>query len=129
MDGTIEISRKLRGTKRVCKECDGKFYDLGRDPTVCPMCQTSSPVSSFLRPETPRAAYSGSWSRNAGARKVLHIEDAAPKTDEDVPALEATDDTTDDAPAAHSDEVLEPDADESDVSDLLSPDDAASPDD
>ncbi len=30
-----------RGTKRTCEACGGKFYDLGRDPIVCPMCNTT----------------------------------------------------------------------------------------
>ena len=29
------------GTKRVCPECDAKFYDLNRNPAICPMCQNS----------------------------------------------------------------------------------------
>ncbi|HZV19911.1 MAG TPA: TIGR02300 family protein, partial [Hyphomicrobiales bacterium] len=29
-----------RGTKRVCQSCGSKFYDLNRDPIVCPMCQS-----------------------------------------------------------------------------------------
>lgn len=29
-----------RGTKRVCSNCSSKFYDLTRDPIVCPVCQT-----------------------------------------------------------------------------------------
>jgi len=29
------------GTKRVCPECEAKFYDLTRNPAVCPMCQHS----------------------------------------------------------------------------------------
>jgi uncharacterized protein (TIGR02300 family) len=30
-----------RGTKRTCQnpECGGRFYDLNRDPIVCPICQ------------------------------------------------------------------------------------------
>jgi uncharacterized protein (TIGR02300 family) len=38
-----------RGTKRVCQSCGSKFYDLNRDPIVCPACQsvyqTSAPSS------------------------------------------------------------------------------------
>ena len=38
-----------RGTKRVCQSCGGKFYDLNRDPAICPLCQsvyqTSAPAS------------------------------------------------------------------------------------
>jgi uncharacterized protein (TIGR02300 family) len=31
-----------RGTKRTCQnpECGSRFYDLNRDPIVCPICQT-----------------------------------------------------------------------------------------
>jgi uncharacterized protein (TIGR02300 family) len=34
-----------RGTKRVCQSCGSKFYDLNRDPIVCPICQTVYQVS------------------------------------------------------------------------------------
>ena len=31
-----------RGTKRTCQnpECGSRFYDLNRDPVICPICQT-----------------------------------------------------------------------------------------
>lgn len=29
-----------RGTKRLCGECGAKYYDLNRDPIVCPQCET-----------------------------------------------------------------------------------------
>lgn len=31
-----------RGTKRTCQnpECGSRFYDLGRDPITCPVCET-----------------------------------------------------------------------------------------
>ena len=28
------------GTKRLCGNCGAKFYDLSKDPIVCPKCQT-----------------------------------------------------------------------------------------
>lgn len=28
------------GTKRLCGSCGAKFYDLGKDPIVCPKCST-----------------------------------------------------------------------------------------
>lgn len=28
------------GTKRLCGSCGAKFYDLGKDPIVCPKCGT-----------------------------------------------------------------------------------------
>ncbi len=32
--------KAARGTKRACQNCGGKFYDLNRDPIVCPLCST-----------------------------------------------------------------------------------------
>ena len=34
------MSKVGRGTKRICKSCEAKFYDLNRDPIVCPSCGT-----------------------------------------------------------------------------------------
>lgn len=34
------MSKERRGTKRLCKECGNKFYDLGREPVICPVCET-----------------------------------------------------------------------------------------
>ena len=31
--------KAARGTKRVCQNCGSKFYDLSRDPIICPICQ------------------------------------------------------------------------------------------
>ena len=45
------------GTKRLCGNCGAKFYDLSKDPIVCPKCHTVlelAAVTSRSRPE-PRA--------------------------------------------------------------------------
>lgn len=34
------MSKPARGTKRVCANCNARFYDLGRSPITCPVCQT-----------------------------------------------------------------------------------------
>ena len=47
------------GTKRLCGNCAAKFYDLGKDPIVCPKCHTVlqlAAVTSRSRPEPARAA-------------------------------------------------------------------------
>ena len=35
-------TKAQRGTKRTCQntECGSRFYDLDRNPIVCPICQT-----------------------------------------------------------------------------------------
>ena len=47
------------GTKRLCTNCSTKFYDLNKDPIVCPKCHTVmelATVASRPRPETVAAA-------------------------------------------------------------------------
>ena len=46
------------GTKRLCGNCAAKFYDLNKDPIVCPKCHTVltlAAVTSRSRPEPARA--------------------------------------------------------------------------
>ena len=47
------------GTKRLCSNCGAKFYDLNKDPIVCPKCHTVmelATVATRARPETAAAA-------------------------------------------------------------------------
>ena len=50
------------GTKRLCASCAAKFYDLGKDPIVCPACETVYVMPKALparggRTYAPRSAY------------------------------------------------------------------------
>ena len=38
MSTLAERKKALRGSKRACQACEVRFYDLGRDPIVCPSC-------------------------------------------------------------------------------------------
>ena len=47
------------GTKRLCTNCGAKFYDLSKDPIVCPKCHTVMEVAAVntrARPEPVAAA-------------------------------------------------------------------------
>ena len=47
------------GTKRLCGNCGAKFYDLNKDPIVCPKCHTVmalAAVGARGRPEPVAAA-------------------------------------------------------------------------
>jgi len=39
--------KAARGTKRTCQSgsCGSRFYDLGRDPIVCPICGTTYAIA------------------------------------------------------------------------------------
>jgi uncharacterized protein (TIGR02300 family) len=41
-------TKAARGTKRTCQnpECGSRFYDLNKDPIVCPICQSVYKIAS-----------------------------------------------------------------------------------
>ena len=66
------------GTKRLCGNCSAKFYDLNKDPIVCPKCHTVMElvaVNARARPE-PAAA------PQAAAAPAPEEEVVAPETAE-----------------------------------------------
>ena len=90
------------GTKRVCVSCGARFYDLARQPAVCPKCNTEQP------PEQPRVRRAGGNVREEKRRaKVVavpgldtadvEVEVSDDDAEEDV--LEDTSDLEDDTDA------------------------------
>lgn len=99
-----------RGTKRTCQnnQCGSRFYDLNRDPVVCPICQSvyaleaapqamaavaprpvevRKPVKKPVFPvEKPEVAPEAEADEEALA--VLGEDDAAPAADDDETFLE-----------------------------------------
>jgi len=49
------VAKAALGTKRICTGCAAKFYDLGKDPIVCPTCET---VYVIPKPAPPRGGRS-----------------------------------------------------------------------
>jgi uncharacterized protein (TIGR02300 family) len=53
------VAKPELGTKRLCTNCGAKFYDLNKDPIVCPKCHTAlelAAVSPRTRPDARAAA-------------------------------------------------------------------------
>jgi len=44
------------GTKRICPSCGARYYDLLRDPVVCPKCATPFDPEAFLKARRARPA-------------------------------------------------------------------------
>ncbi len=46
------LAKPELGTKRLCQSCGAKFYDLQKDPIICPKCSTVFvPAIAAIRPE------------------------------------------------------------------------------
>ena len=44
------------GTKRICPNCGTRYYDLRRDPIVCPKCGAGFDPEALLKTRRTRAA-------------------------------------------------------------------------
>lgn len=66
-----------RGKKRTCHSCSSRFYDLGRAPAVCPMCQAVQPVE--VRDNKAAAMLEAEAAKEAAAAKLKAAAAAAVK--------------------------------------------------
>jgi uncharacterized protein (TIGR02300 family) len=86
-----------RGTKRTCQntECGSRFYDLNRDPIVCPICQTAYKLDA-LPSEAVTAAPAPAAKRPAPepAEALIEGEDALPAIEGDDEAVAGEEDET-----------------------------------
>ena len=60
------------GTKRACEACGGKFYDLNKNPVVCPLCSHSFDPNAASTPVSPVA-------------QVAPVQDPPEKDDDEPP--------------------------------------------
>ena len=103
-------SKAARGTKRTCQndDCGSRFYDLNRDPIVCPICDTEYVLATAPAPEPEpepakeepkeKATETASGGDDAldAAESIEDIEDADDDDDDDNDTFLATDDDQDD---------------------------------
>src|ERR1700689_3230210 len=72
------------GTKRICQNCGTKFYDLQREPIVCPKCQTEFDPEAFLKTRRSRPVVAPDKEHvPVAATPGTEVEDAEVVEDED----------------------------------------------
>jgi uncharacterized protein (TIGR02300 family) len=110
--------KALRGTKRICHACAARFYDLSREPIVCPSCGAHYvPDAPQIAPEAGTRA--GRFTDKTGWRGR---SSKPPDPEPDVaPEVASTEDVNERAliPAPNDDVVLEEEPDEADISGLV----------
>ena len=101
------------GVKRQCQACGAKFFDLNKDPIVCPKCgtvfQTLAPVRASARPVAVVRDV-GEIEVDPAAAELVSLEDA--EAGEKVAAVTEDDIEIEEGPA--DDTFLEPEEEESD---------------
>ncbi len=61
------------GSKRICPSCGARYYDLLREPVICPKCATPFDAEAFLKSRRTRPAprrSRKSWSRSAPTKSM-----------------------------------------------------------
>ena len=110
------------GSKRQCMSCGAKFYDLNKDPAVCPKCGTVFHATALTRAAPPVVARAAPV-----AEEDTEVEPAGPEmvSLDDVEAGEAEkdlpiDDDIDGGDDAADDTFLEEEEEgDDDVADLI----------
>jgi len=87
----MQTARALRGTKRSCANCGERFYDLNREPVVCPACGFVHGPEAFVR-QQPQVAPVETVARSAPAEKSYDIEIKGASLADEAELIEETDD-------------------------------------
>jgi uncharacterized protein (TIGR02300 family) len=126
MTTTTLSNKEDRGTKRVCLACEVRFYDLKRDPIVCPSCGGHfTPVAlaavALGTRKTPvaKSAWRQRVERPGVAEPTLDVDNPAPAETADAADIEATSEETANASPDDDTVLVEQDGDDSDVTDLV----------
>ena len=121
-----KLAKPELGTKRQCQNCGTKFFDLNKDPIVCPKCGTvfqgAAPVRAAAKPkeeEAELAAAPGGVATvsldevEAGEEKVadIDVEKDADDDEADHPFLEEEEEDDDDDVSNLIDADIAPDED------------------
>jgi uncharacterized protein (TIGR02300 family) len=70
------VAKPELGSKRQCQNCGAKFFDLSRDPILCPKCGTVFQVAANSRPQARVAAAEDEPEPEAATAELVSLEDA-----------------------------------------------------
>ena len=104
------------GIKRACLSCGARFYDLKRDPIICPKCEAVFDPLATLRSRRTRTAAVVAPAKPVAPKPVETVaEDTDAAADDDEVLAVINDDDDDDDVIEDASELGEDDDDVSDV--------------
>ena len=117
----VTVAKPELGLKRQCMSCGAKFYDLNKDPAVCPKCGTVFQAVALggraAAPVVARAAEEDEPELETAGPEMVSLEEVeASESDKDMPIdddIDVGDDVADDTFLEEEEEG------EDDVSDLI----------
>ena len=101
------------GVKRVCQSCGARFYDLMRQPIVCPACGAVFDLDAAARPRRSRPIAGKvavvAQPELVKARKVAVVDDDAPFEEEEAAPEDEDEDEESASPIEDASELGEDD--------------------
>ncbi|MEO1472228.1 MAG: TIGR02300 family protein [Pseudomonadota bacterium] len=110
------------GVKRTCLTCAARFYDMMRDPIVCPNCGAEFDVVVAAKPRRAKAPAKAAAVVVPAAEALVDAEDSEDEEAEDSEAADAVD-------GAETISLAETEDDDDDTAGPTTSDDAADTDD
>lgn len=83
------------GTKRVCLNCSARFYDMLRDPILCPACETPFDPTANLKTRRSRSSTKAAVAEKAPKKVVVEEDDEVEVEEEDADEIIVEDDDAD----------------------------------
>jgi uncharacterized protein (TIGR02300 family) len=115
------VAKPELGMKRQCQNCGAKFFDLNRDPILCPKCGTTFQATAATR-AAPRAAVVDDDAETENPNvELVSLEDAE-VPDEKVAAVADDDIEIEDDDPADETFLEEEEGDADDVTGLIDSD-------
>ena len=85
--GETALTKSDLGTKRTCTDCGARFYDLKRQPIICPKCGATHVPEQVVRPKRARTTPPKEAARSvpaAAAVEKVADDDLGDDVDDDV---------------------------------------------
>jgi uncharacterized protein (TIGR02300 family) len=118
------VAKPELGTKRLCAGCGAKYYDLGKDPIVCPKCSTVFEVAPSARARPEAVARAPVPEEEVAAPEVaeaefVSLEEADKETEGAKPAAIEGDEEVEDEPIDDGAFIVPEEEEEDDVTDII----------
>jgi uncharacterized protein (TIGR02300 family) len=115
--GIVQLAKPELGNKRQCQNCGAKFFDLNKDPILCPKCGATFQPPALSRAARAAAADDEESELPEAGAEIVSLEEAD-ATDEKVAVVVDDDVDLGDDAADDADTFLE-EEDSDDVTHLI----------
>lgn len=118
----MTVAKPELGTKRLCQNCGAKFYDLNRDPILCPKCGAPFLVSAGRTAPVVATAAEDETDAETDVVEIVSLDDVADSEEAAVKTGDEDIDIGDDDIPDDDDEatfLADEDEENDDVADLI----------